>query len=1425
MAQTVEELAELLDNMKLEADRNADTFDKLLQSIHNKLEFMADDTEADDLIKVYLTELKKTLEERHSLVVSEFNKIENSFKSLSSEQAQLIKTVEAKEMFDIFANNMQSIAKELYNQKELLAQYDERFAAFASDKTDKNEIITSVSAIRKDVEVVNQNFEASIADINANIQSIFKNLIVMDPTAQNDIIKRELENIYLSTNAILSALHIVDQKNDDLAQSLEKIVTKENFEQSQEKLDFIIKKADEISEKFNNVTEKNDLDTIIYKTSEISDKINLLPLREDLRYFSEKTTEISGQIAALPQKNDLDKISDKTVDNLSIKLDELSVKPELNKLCEKTDEISSRFEPIAEKSDIDNVLIKSIEISEKLDSTATKNDIELLTNKTGSIEEQINNLPQQTDLADMYQSIHEFSAVLETLRTSLTSSNENANLMIREQLDKLNSVLSAVVTENDFTGFRHDLADFIQKIIDNSVSLNDNLNINKDVLQKLITEIENLDIHRNIETIANALEGLRISFSDRVENVSQDISNISEKINSLSTEPLEEKINNLSVNLYDTSENIKNMQSEVFEKLSKDNEDLIEKIDALPLTESFSDINNSISGLRETALDNAERISKEIENVSGKIDSFSTLNISVKINDIHENLNETAENLKAFQNDVLEKLSEDDSDKFTSLHNNIDFLRETIISSQTSNETSLAEKLLALRDMITTNVKTRDEKFVYLQNKIDEFIDKVQAISGDTEIKIGNSLSEITELKAEIEQISKEFTEWNYGQEARDSKIVNMISSELGEIGVTITTLQDAIQAGVHQELAKNTELVEIQINNLIELIENFKKEVLEKEDEPSFDFETPFKELKEKITSVKQEVNLVNTDIMDALNARADETLNELSNFKAALNSFSDLEHSINTRIEEASSKNTEEINNLLNEVKLQITNAAEKLNVEEQILSAAEDIKNSINNKINSQNITEELKNEILSTADDIKSSLNDKLSSDTEDLKTLLSVAMNNDDITWAIDNLKTDISDKVSKIFNEHKNISEILQKTNELSGNNTKISELLDALNQKVDILAMSDNNDDYLVQDEIDEVKNMISSQRHLLENSASAEKVNAIESHLEQLISKIETIEATDLKDMRESILSTILNVFEQISFIEESEDIKDFVEEKTEEINQNLIEVKQQLKQIANNDDGYTYTLQDVESDIAKLRLVINELSTGSSREDISDISENIHKIVTSVEDLQTSLTQEQISDLKSDFEKLSEDILSISSRTNKLLLTSDESYNALNNGLNDFSNIVYKLEERINYLDNTEITERIEKKLDNVANVVTGSANSDKVMRQAFMYMGEWIDNTSENIDNLSEQANKINDVKFIIEKLQQKVPEQMELLNAIAERFEEQQERMDRLEMKLEKILSSIDDIDDTKLTKKVDKIDKQLTKLNNTIEKLASYVDE
>lgn len=1346
MAQTVEEIAEILDNIKEETDRNADSFNKLLTSINNKIELMVNDTETDDLIKVYLAEIKTTISERHSIVLDEFEKIETAFNALQDEQANFIKTPDMREMFDVFSNNMKSIAQELFNQKETLGQFEQKFAEFVADKTDKKDVITSVETIKKDVEVINKGFENSISEINGNIQAILKNLIVMDPTAQNDIVRRELENVYMATNAILSALHVVDQKNDDLAHIMENFITKEDFVMSQSKLDKIIEKSDNITNKFDDIAQKSDIDTVIYKTSEISEKINNLPLREDLKYFAEKTSVISEQISALPHQKEL------------------------------------------------NI------ISEKLDTTAQKDELSAVMQKSEELSQKLDTLPQQEDLADMYKSLHEFSDILDTLRTNLTSVSESNSVTIREELDKLSKILSAVVTENDFAGFRHDLADFVQKIIDNSSSLNENLNSNKNVLENLITKVENFDIHQDLQTISNALDGLQETAKNNSEKIGADISNLAENLDR-STNLLVEKSSINAERLTAGIDNLTNLVNETkteFAQTASDNVGTINTgIKNLDIT--ISDVRNDFT---QTATENSEKICSEINTLSDKIISnqeiFSNI-ASENVKEITSQIENIAEQIKNNHTELLE--NSDNGDKFSAINTNLDFLKETITSSQAANEASLSEKLLALRDMISNSDNLQDEKISNLREYLDTFAEKFEKISDDAETKIKNSLVEITDLKTDVEHISAMFTEWNYGQENRDSKLVGMISSELGELGVSISTLQDSVQAGVHQELSNTSDVIEKQINDLIGYIEKLKEELTD--DEPDFDIEAAFKDFKDKINAVKQEINLISTDIVDALNTKTEAIMFEVAPLKNVFDNFEKLSEEVNVGVEKTIATQEQVINTAVNDIKNELIKNFEKIYTE---VSKPQD---------NSQ------------LAADIKKSVSANIKTNTEELKTLLSVALNNDDITWAINDLKDDISDKITRVYDNQKafNVLEdkLEEKTSSIVEHNTKISALLDVLNQKVDVLAMTDDLE-LEFHDGIDEIKDLISSQRTLIENSNSDEKLNEIEKRLQELLQSIENIPTTDFDEMRNDIISSILSVFEQISFIEEAEDIKDFVEEKTDEINKNITEVKQQLIQITNN-DGYSYTLQDVESDIAKLRLALNEFSTNSSRDDISEITDEIHKIVTSVEDLQNSLTQEQVSDLKTDFEKLSEDVLSISSRTNKLLLTSDESYNALNRGLNDFSSVIYKLEERINYLDNKEIAERIENKLDNVKNIVTDSANSDKVMRQALMYMGEWIDTTSESIENLCEQSENVTDVRAMLEQLQDKMPEQTELLNQIADKFEEQQERLDRVELKLEKILKAIDDIDDTKLTKKVDKLDKQLAKMNANIEKLASYVDE
>ena len=208
-----------------------------------------------------------------------------------------------------------------------------------------------------------------------------------------------------------------------------------------------------------------------------------------------------------------------------------------------------------------------------------------------------------------------------------------------------------------------------------------------------------------------------------------------------------------------------------------------------------------------------------------------------------------------------------------------------------------------------------------------------------------------------------------------------------------------------------------------------------------------------------------------------------------------------------------------------------------------------------------------------------------------------------------------------------------------------------------------------------------------------------------------------------------------------------------------------------------------------------------------------------------MESTLTQEQIVDLKGDIEKLNDDILSISSRTNKLLLTSDESYKALNDGLNNFSNIIYKLEDRISSLDKSDISENLERKIDSIHSMAVASANADKVFHQVMMYLGEWIDSTTENISSITDKTAEIVKIKENINELRSAIPEKSALLDELEDKFEKQEERIDRLEMKLDKILSTLEEKDDMMLNRKVDKIEKLISRLGNNIEKLTSYVDE
>lgn len=1249
MAKTIEEISDILNDMQQESDKNVQNINKLLASINHHLEFMESDTESDDLIKVYLSELKKILEEKHAFITGEFSQIQKSLNTLGEEQKKLVKSDQIDNAFAVFSNNLQIIHQQFISQNNIISQLSEEFGAFKNDTSTKNEILTSIETFKKDAEISQAETEKNLFDLNNSVQNVIKNLIVMDPTAQNDIVKRELENIYLTTTSILSAVHENDSKTENLMNISGQFATKENLSTAKNEIsNFIIDSSNRINGILESVSQKIDDAAAASNNSQI------------LYEFENVKQLLNSQKEEFINNNNSEKII--AIENI---------------VSELSNNINAIFNEDLQNN---NEQITQI-IKENFNEVATK----------------IEQLPHKNDFSDLYSSISELAKVLDTIKASLSTTNEYTNGLIQEKLEHFTEIFNSITSRDDFTNFRHDLAEFIQQIINNSNSLNENLNIQRGVLENLINEIQNTQISQNISDLTSIINQIR-------ENAQSNRDVITENIKALE--------NNVISNI---TENINN--------------------------DKIQGIHNNIDALRNTFLSTQD---SNVQNITGNISSIKDI--------IAQGLETRDEKLTSLQNNINSNLTSKINSSADLINNNINILKESLMNS--SNEETIREKLIAIRDIITSQTDNQNEKITNLQNRIDEFIKAGERISTEAEIKIGNSVSELADLKSELTAISTNFNNWNYNREENDNKIAGFISNEFFELRNLIDNFQNAIQTGILQNLNKYSENIDIKINNLVSNINNLQNDINVSESENTASIQNELiKEIKDKITAVKQELNLVNTDIIDVINSRSEAFMLEIEPIKATLDSILTIKDDIKNIFE---SKDD---------------------NSQQELISAIEEVREAIKN-----------------------TALNN------DEIKNMINVALNNDELKWSIDEFKNNVFAKIDE--------------------EKSSISDLLNNINNKIDNLNSSDDGE---IDANIEDIKKIISSQEEILK-SVNADNTVIIENKLKELVEKLDNISdnAPDLSSFKNEIIEAVVNVFEQISFIEESEEIKDFVEVKTDEINQNIIEVKKQLNQFVNGEDDYSYTLQDVESDIARLRLVLNDLSNTSSKEEISDISDNIHRIVTSVEDLKTSLTQEQVSELKSDFEKLNEDILSISSRTNKLLLTSDESYNALNNGLNDFTNVITELEERINYLDNKEITERIENKLNNTYDIVAESANSDKVMRQVLMYMGEWIDTTSENIQSLCEntdsQNRKSEDIYNVLETIQESLPEQKNILNTITLHFEEQQERLDRVELKLEKIMNAIDNIDDSKLENKIDKIDKQIKKLNTTIEKLATYVD-
>lgn len=915
------------------------------------------------------------------------------------------------------------------------------------------------------------------------------------------------------------------------------------------------------------------------------------------------------------------------------------------------------------------------------------------------------------------------------------------------------------------------------------------------------------------------------------ENLVERISALREQISLANTDVLnimEDKFDQIALGFEPLKEGLQELLSIDFDRMVND---VKSEINLLQLN-----LNSSVKGILEE--ENAEfltKLSENFDNLEESLDHAKTELIAKGANNLSE--------LK----DILSSLSQG-VEHIIRASEDLDF--NEVVSKITDVEANLCQNLQDLKADIRSDFNEGFiDNSVLVKSAIEELSlvknDLIEEINGiNNFIKEENS-NQIINLKEELSSLIEEVNKAQEGVSSYKLDIAELLKIQDEEVKSQLSAVEGVIVEELSQNISTFKEAisaVSAQIDEKITISEkNYQSSLSTLLSEIKSGFE---KNVEENLDDLKS--------FIEVLENRNDYTL-LIDNLKSDLfEKFSILADDVEEAVASVNVK--EDISELSQKIHYSVSDLMD--NLYDKILIAIEDDKDIQSVLEKTQEITkriEDLKNIVTDDVAEKMEQFSLSLEKQSQDFSNLIS------EIRVSISDLKQDYSALNSKstfeISNQLKSVEEKLNGLDAkldnynfsdlIEDSKNNLSEQFEVLNQKLDAFVLTSDTVSY--EAELQEIKDSIDSQSELLENLKSLEKLDklskidgviVIQAEIKKILSNFESKlasistkqpqsipEASDVKleleSVKKEVIETLLNIFEQISFVVEAEDIKDFVEEKSEEIKSSLGnnfnnilshlndlknqtgdvdgncrdikkeigEVKKHLQLMQNfvDEEDYSYTLQDVESDIAKVRLILDEIT--KTRPEFG-------------------------------FDKLNDDILSISTRTNKLLLNSDESYNVLKDNLDEFKTIVYNLDEKIDYLDKSDTTANIEQKLEDVNNHILSCVQSDKTFNQAFMYLAEWVDTASENMNS-------------IIEKF-----------DVISEKIEAQQERIEQLEGKIDKISgkkpqseikSVVEEVlsqmglaggkEDTKLAKKVDSIEKQLAKLGKNIEKLTSYVDE
>ena len=837
-----------------------------------------------------------------------------------------------------------------------------------------------------------------------------------------------------------------------------------------------------------------------------------------------------------------------------------------------------------------------------------------------------------------------------------------------------------------------------------------------------------------------------------------------------------------------------------------------------------------------------------LEKINTKMDLFSNSDTSEEIRTLGQEIGQLLQS----RQEILDA-------KFLAIKSEFENLNKLLFESLKTPELLAAfNKIHNQIHYLTEGQESQKESYnalvVHLENfgtlqDTNEIIVNDFAILNEQNTTLKNQIDEIIQFNKELEINNKKLLDDLASAVFKIKELSEQTSDQTDDVKTFIADKIDSIITKL-QESDASVEIMNNNLNTLIEVVGNI------------FDDES-FEELKTDVADIFKKSELISA------------TLKELATKEDFL---------------ENAANNKEEIKkNSLDLITQLESNIFTKLNV-----SDITDIKNYAE-KIFFQG-TEVLKEEIWGVKDTVKNIDETVVKQDAfeKNLQTA------KDDIIDMISEESVASNQQIKELSDNIDELNKDLSNVIAINANNLK-SELSDVITEESSATSDQIKNIVKQIDDLKEDITYVISG-----ESVASAQQIKQLATSLENLKTELnnlilnqqgEQIEIA-LQNLQTKFVTQLVQVAENISFDEQADDINENIVSLTEGIKEELsnssLKIYDDLNELKNNlvklqdrteedgrdivtginkidetikanvseeisnlaskiklltngfreDNEISYTMPDVESDIAKLRTDIANLqktlmNPDSLIEDHSiDIATRINDLKAAVQKMQDSPITHQVGEMKEMFTGLSEDIASISKRTNKLIISSDEVTKKLLSNITAFTALINTFEKQSKAFYNSAFLKNINKKVETITRGTEAIVQSNNAINEAFGYMGEWIDTASDSFDNLqndiakikktliSDEENASDKLDTALNNINSKLEEQQNQINTIFEQQADAQELKSLLEFVASQIsVTNEKMVENEQLTQKILNMEKQLKKIEKNIAIITEYIDE